>query len=71
MFVIQNLDKPAIGNKGYKKYFASQKARVNAKYNTKGIQVYNDNKLHSTEVDTPLVDYNYEGNIYIFIWCSQ
>lgn len=64
MFEIKNLDNPKVGNEGYKKYFASQKAKVNAKYNTKSTQVYIDNRLHSLAIDTPIVDYAYEGNIY-------
>lgn len=65
LFEIQNLD-PTQGNVIYKQYFASQKRKVNKKYASMRMGEYIGNNLHSTDVDTPIVDYSFVGNEYSY-----
>ncbi len=64
LFEIQNIDNIEEGNVVYKQYFAEQKKIVNAKYASKSIVDYVGNDLHKNNIDTPYVDYAFEGNKY-------
>ena len=62
-FQIQNLEVKEY-NTLYKKYFASQKRKVNKLCSIKRVEEYKGNGLHKEFVDTIIVDYAFSGNPY-------
>jgi len=64
MFEIQNLEMPSVGNKTYNYFLEEAKKEVDEKYNSKSfIPVYNSIESSSI-IDTPIVNYAFEGNHY-------
>lgn len=64
LFGIQNLEEPFEANDSYKYFLNEIKKKVEAKYNSKSfIPTYKD-KLNYYSVDTPKVNYAFEGNPY-------
>lgn len=65
MFEIQNIDMtPSEGNKTYKYFLEEAKKEVDAKYNSKSFIPVYDRSFSSSIVDTPIVNYAFEGNHY-------
>ena len=62
---VQNLE-VNVGNIEYKRYFASQKNKVNKMYANMRTSTYEGNNLHRSDVDTPVVSYGFMGNSYTY-----
>jgi hypothetical protein len=64
LFEIQNVDEVFEGNETYKDYINKQKEIVHAKYNSKDFVMTDKQAYKYYTVDTPKVNYAFEGNSY-------